>query len=292
MQATGGPAPRRLAIATLPVTLPTAIVRAAAFPAPGSIVVAGGETATGTRADIVRVPLAAGGVVRLGTLASPVHDAASAVVGDRFLLFGGGRTIAERVVQSAGTLDGRGQPALVGELPRPRADAVAVSVGESVYIVGGWTGAAPDAAVLATIDGVSFRTVAALRLGVRYPAVATLGGLIYAVGGDSAAGPTDAIQIVDPTSGASRLAARLPYPLAGATALVVGGHLLVAGGRRDGAPTADVLEIDPTTLRVVTVGRLAGPRAEAAGVVVDGVGYLVGGEAASPLASIVSLAFR
>ena len=73
-------------------------------------------------------------------------------------------------------------------MPAPRSDAVAVTIGPTTYIVGGYDGTHPDAPVLATTNGRTFTTVAALRIPVRYPAVAALGGQIFVFGGQAITG--------------------------------------------------------------------------------------------------------
>ena len=73
----------------------------------------------------------------------------------------------------------------LGRLPAIRADLAAVSVAGELVVVGGGTPGRPDLRVLATTDGRSFRVVAHLLVGVRYPAVAVVGSLIYVVGGST-----------------------------------------------------------------------------------------------------------
>ena len=71
--------------------------------------------------------------------------------------------------------------------------------------------------MLATTNGRTFTTVAALRIPVRYPAVAVLGGQIYvfggqAIGGRHAGAPLDAIQAVDPARHTAAVIGHLPSP--------------------------------------------------------------------------------
>jgi outer membrane protein assembly factor BamB len=117
----------------------------------------------------------------------------------------------------------------------PRSDAQAVTIGATTYLVGGYDGSRRDAWVLATSDGRSYSTVAALPVPVRYPAVAALGGRIYPFGGQAVTGPhagapVSVIQAVDPAHRTATVVGHLPEPLAGATAVTVAGELFVAGG--------------------------------------------------------------
>ena len=84
-------------------------------------------------------------------------------------MFGGGAQHVSDVVQA---LQPDGPSTVVGHLPQPRADLAAVTIGSTVYLVGGYDGTNATRDVLATTDGVQFRTVAQLPVGVRYPAVA------------------------------------------------------------------------------------------------------------------------
>ena len=67
-------------------------------------------------------------------------------------------------------------------------DHVAVAIGGTDYIVGGYNGTAGEPDVLATTDGQTFRTVATLPVPVRYPAIAALHGLLYVFGGEAVTG--------------------------------------------------------------------------------------------------------
>ena len=250
----------------------------------------GGLTSAGTTSgSILRIDLTSGVATSVGRLAAPVHDAGAASLGSLTFIFGGGRFGPGSVVQR---VDGTGGSTVAGHLPAARADLAAVAIDGEFVVVGGGTPARPDRRVLATTDGVRFRTVATLLVGVRYPAVVVVAGSLYVIGGSTPSGDTSVIQMVDPRTGVVRIVGQLPYGLSHAVALDVGGHVLIAGGRRAGLAQDALWSLDATS-RIVRVGRLPYPVSDAAAVVVDGVGYLIGGEgAAGPLASIISLAVR
>ena len=110
--------------------------------------------------------------------------------GGRALVFGGGSPAT--VGHGPGVPGPLAPPASAGSLPAPRSDAAAVTIGGTTYVVGGYDGSKPDAAVLATADGRTFTTVATLPVPVRYPAAAALGGQIYVFGGQAITGPEPA----------------------------------------------------------------------------------------------------
>jgi hypothetical protein len=297
------------------------------------LIVLGGLTASGASATgVYAIRTASGGVRYLGALKSPVHDAAVAVIGQRAMVFGGGSTATVAAVQ-AFSLRGRsgrsgGSPAInIGSMPMPRSDGVAVTIGSTAYFVGGYDGAHPDAAVLATANGRTFTTVAALRVPVRYPAVAALGGQIYVLGGQAVTGPhagapVDVIQSIDPARHTSAVIGHLPEPLAGAMAMTLDNELFVAGGdssvtrrpspglgttqfgpagpstgtRADSSssasPTSTVSTIwafDPAAKRLLPAGRLQVPVSHAGVAVIGSVAWIVGGESDGALTTAVQM---
>ena len=325
----GRPVPQGLAAAEsglLPWHLPAPVSREVVVPAQhGRLIVLGGLTPGGSSATgIYSVRTRTGTARPIGALGVAVHDAAGAVTGGRALVFGGGSAASIATVQRF-TLPGTHGDVTAGpaSLPKARSDLAAVTVGATTYLLGGYDGARPDAAVLATTDGRAFRTVAALRLPVRYPAVAALGGKIYvfgglAVSGPHAGAPVNTIQAVDPVRHRSTIAGKLPEPLAGAAAVTLGGEVFVAGGESTvpqprargvgttqyrargpgvgsesaGTPTSTVSTIwafQPATGRLLPAGRLQVPVSQAAVAVSGSAAWIVGGESHGDLVAAVQM---
>jgi hypothetical protein len=268
------------------VRLPVPLSRTVAFADGASILVCGGLTRTGTTGVILRLVPAAGTVVRVGHLATPVHDAAGALLGGSMILVGGGSVTQDSGVQQVST---SGHTTAIGYLPLPRADLGAVTVGNELIVLGGGANGGSDRRVLATTDGVRFRTIATLPVGVRYAAVALLRGRIYVFGGAAASGDVAAIQVVDVAAATARLLGRLPETLSHAAALVLDGRIFIAGGRHAGQALDSILAFDPATNRATPTGRLPRAMSDTAAVVIGRTGYLVGGEAGGLLASVVEL---
>jgi len=180
---------------------------------PGQLIVLGGLTPAGTSASGVHVVRTATGAARqIGALSAPLHDAAGVSSGGRALVFGGGSPVTVGTVRA---FPGAGTARVTGSLPAPRFDAAAVTIGGTAYVVGGYDGSKPDVSVLATTDGRTFTTVAALPVPVRHPAVAALDGMIYAFGGQAITGPdagaaVNVIQAVDPARHTAAVIGRLP----------------------------------------------------------------------------------
>ncbi len=273
-----------------PWRLPVPVSREVVLPLgpPGSLLVAGGLTASGTTAGgAYRLDTSNGQLLFVGNLASPTHDAASAILGGTALVFGGGSASPSPTAQSLSTA---GSASVLAPLPRPRADATAVVEGGRAYIVGGYEAGQLDPEVLATTNGRSYTQVADLPVPVRYPAVATLGGKIYVFGGESASGaPVATIQSVNPATKTAKVVGELPFALAGASAGDLGGVIYLAGGVSPASPEATpsapgpvhaVFAFDPATGSVLRAGSLPVAVAYAGSAVEGDRLYLVGGEGA------------
>ena len=267
------------------------------------LTVLGGLMAGGSSsAAVSTIDPGTGAIASAGTLATVVHDAAAGTIDGRTVVFGGGSPSTVAGVQSlqSPTIPPAGSATgwVIGTLPQPRSDLAVASIsagrdGQATttdYVVGGYDGThyLPD--VLATTNGTNFTSVASLLVAVRYPAVAALGGKLYAFGGETASGgsatATTDIQMIDPAAHLVTVVGHLPRALYGAAAFVIDDTIYVAGGQVPGGRTQTQIEaFVPSTHRVLDAGLL--PQAVAfAGYATVGsgassVGYLVGGEVAT-----------
>lgn len=255
----------------------------------GSLVIAGGlMSGAATASAGFRLNLSTGQLSSIGDLASPTHDAAAVVLDGTGLVFGGGSTSP---VVTSQYLTPTGASRTLAPLPQARADAAGVVMGGVAYIVGGYSGTQMDPEVLATTRGHAYRTVAALPVPVRYPAVASLGGFIYVFGGESASGGlVSSIQRVDPRTRTAKVVGHLPFPLAGASAGNLDGVIYLAGGVSAGqtpgagapasppGPVNDVFAFDAANNTVLHAGSLQVAVAYAGTAVSAGRLYLVGGQ--------------
>jgi len=275
-----------LRVTPAPYQLPVALSGEAASAVGGRLMVAGGLLADQTSSRLAfRVDPRTGQAIFTGHLAMPVHDAASATLAGRYLVFGGGVAASYAAVQQPSRRGG----SVVGSLPAPRSDLAAVQVGRTAYLVGGHGNSGDARTVLATRDGRHFTVVARLPVPVRYPAVAASGGILWIFGGLASSGPVSDVQRVDLASGAARVAARLPRPLTAAAAFVLDGTVYVAGGLTTSGPasragsassqvtTPAVLRFDETRRSFTAVGALPVPVAHAAVAVTGTAAYLLGG---------------
>jgi hypothetical protein len=278
---------------------------------------AGGLTTGQTSASGVdALNTTTGALQQLGSLQRGVHDASGALVAGAYLMFGGGSPATLATVQSFAN----GTSSAPASLPGPRSDSVAVAVGSTTYIVGGFDGTNPDPAVLATTDGRTFTTVADLAVPVRYPAVAAAGGYLYVFGGQSvgagtAGAPIADIQRIDPAAHQTSLIGHLPYAIEGAAAVNLGGHIYLAGGERPpGGPApgvgttqlegwasapgtaasslnagSDIWSFNPVSAALEPAGRLQVPTSHAGVAVTGDTAWLVGGENGSTMLGTVQM---
>lgn len=257
------------------------------------VTVLGGLRAGGVSSGALDVlDLASGTDHRVGALVLAVHDAAAGIVGSREIVVGGGAptTVAQVQALTASATTVSGRPRIVGRLPQPRSDATGISMGGILFVVGGYDGSVADPTVLATRNGHTFTGVADLPVPVRYPAVATLGGRIYVIGGQATHGPdagqaVDTVQVIDPARRTAAVIAHLPSPLTGASAATVAGNIYLLGGRATAATTAtaasSIDRLDPHTGHLAVLGTLPVPVSNAAVVLMGQTLWLVGGETVS-----------
>jgi Kelch motif/PQQ-like domain len=269
--------PLSLQVTPAAYQLPSGISREVVLASSGHLLIIGGlDQRSATTRAVTELNPVTGRTVRAGRLASASHDAAGALLGGTPYLFGGGVAASLATVQS---LRGHRTATVAGQLPGPRSDLSSVTLGGTAYLVGGYDGASYDAAVLATGNGRSFRTVARLPVPVRYAAVAGTGRELYVFGGQTAAGPSRVIQRVNLGTGQATVVGRLPAPVSGATAVTLGGQIFIAGGqaRASRAPTRTVLAYNPGRHTAVPAGTLPVPVSNAASAVIGGIAFVVGG---------------
>jgi hypothetical protein len=313
----------------LPWSMSAPLSREVVLPGAGNdVTVVGGLTGTqSTTSHVFSLDTSSGAETPLTALASAVHDASGAFLRGRGYLFGGGSPDTVNTVQQlpapapaplapasksdrnpssapAGTTSGPTvsvSPSVVGQLPQPRSDSQAVTIGATSYVIGGYDGSTGDRDVLATADGVHFSAVAALPVAVRYPAVAALGTDIYVFGGQAVGGSNnghaiDSVQLISSTQRTAKVIAHMPSPVAGAVAFELSGHIYVAGGvaqpsgTQPGPALPSVWAYDVNSKKLTNAGTLPVPTSYAGAAVLNGRAWVIGGEnAGTPLTTVEML---
>jgi hypothetical protein len=284
------PRPRHLVVRVVHHHLPAPVSGEAVVAQGKDLLLTGGlDESDVSIATVTRFDPTTGAARPDGELSEPLHDVAAAAVPGGVLVFGGGSATTTAEVQR---LVPGGSGEAVDRLPVPRSDLCAVTIGGSAFVLGGYDGERAVGAILKTSNGSKLKTVGNLQVPVRYPAVAALGSLIYAIGGEESSGAdSTAIQAFDVRTGRAKVVGHLAAPLAHASAVVLGGDIYVLGGRLNGSTSGQILRLDPSKGTTRPVGRLPEPVQNAAAAVVAGTGYLVGGLTPEeiPLASVIAL---
>lgn len=175
-------------------TLPVPTSDAVAAATERGIVLAGGYDGTSTLTQVLLVTAPAS-ARRLATLPVAVRYPAVAVIGagaaQRVLLLGGeSRGVAVDAVQEIDPSSGTAR--LVGHLPSPRTQAMAVVLGGSVFLAGGATSGSTGARILDDVlryDPASYALTPAgtLPYATSDAAVGVVGDKAYLVGGETPA---------------------------------------------------------------------------------------------------------
>ena len=260
----------------------------------GEIVLASGlDAQTASVGRVQRIDPATGAVVAKSSLPRPLHDAAGDALGGRALLVGGGQL--ER--SSAGVIDlSATPPEAIGSIGVPRSDLAAVTVGDQMFVMGGYDGSAIVDSVLSSTDGVTFTAVGHLAVPVRYGAAAAVGDRIYLFGGRThdASGDHQVadIQMIDTTTGAVTQVGSLPEPNGHQVAAAIGNQIYLFGGRvgaTNPTTSAAILRFDPSTNTVTPAGQLPAPASDMAGATIGDTTYLLGGTAKAATDAVVEV---
>jgi hypothetical protein len=251
-----------------------------------SIFVSGGLSAAGASTDTIFRIDRSGSATTAGTLPGPIHDATSAALGGTVLVFGGGESEgSDRIVQLI-----PGPPRLIGSLPQALSDLAAVSLGTVAYVVGGWNGTDTNHAIYAAQPNGTASQVGTIPLGVRYPALAALGGRVIVAGGETAAGtPTADAWSFDPGTRKTTPLPSLPIPTDHTAGAVLNGRVYVIGGLRNGVFTDAILSWAPGERRWRSAGHLPAAISDLAAVAFDGGIAVVGGRGSGGQVSTVTL---
>jgi hypothetical protein len=260
-------------------SLPTAEQDAAAVAtAPGRFLLIGGiDQGETSLASIVSATSSQAHTI--GALPVALHDASASFTAGAAYLFGGGVVSSfPRIIKIVA--DGATRPA--GELPTPASDVASATIGDTVYIVGGYTGVTPLRTILAWRPGGQAHVVALLPKPLRYAAVAAVDGALVIAGGTSGESASRDIYRFDPATGALTRIGLLPQPLTHAAAAAVNEAVLVFGGRGSSptSQTRTILSISPTG-EAKPVGLLPLGLSDLAAVSLEGHVVIAGGREAS-----------
>ena len=170
------------------------------------------------------------------------------------------------------------------EMPTPRSELSAASLGPIIYTVGGrdHTGNITD--IVETYDPRNdlWSTIDSLPLPLDHVAVAAYDNKLYVVGGfyideNGTTKASDKLFIYDPVSKKWQEGAPMPSPRAALTAAFIDGILYAVGGDHDWESWPTNLAFDPSTNKWDEKAPMPTPRHHLASSVVDGKLYVIGG---------------
>jgi hypothetical protein len=283
--------PHTASVSTAHWTLPVASGRQAVVPLGNTAVILAGGLVAGDQStdEALRIDLATGHIVRLQSLAVPVHDVAGGSVWGVPAVVGGGNATEQDVVQEL--TDSAWHVA--GHLPTTRSDLSVVQQGARAFVIGGYDGASVPTEILSLGAGGTTTPMGHLVRGVRYAATARVGHTAYVFGGEVLGSELDGVQSVDLRTGRTRVVARLPVPLGHAMAAAVGIRILLVGGRvTPDRQTAAMWWFDPATGRFTHAGTLPHPLSDA-GVAANGHRvWLLGGEDPAVTDGVLTISVR
>jgi hypothetical protein len=296
--ATGGQTPSN--IAPLQVSIRDAgyrlrapVERSVAAYVGNDVYIAGGLDSSGSSvAGVFTLNPSTGKLTSVGSMASPFHDGAGAIIGSRLVVFGGGTANSIDTVQ-AYDLASR-KSAVIGHMPVALSDLAAATIGDTTYLVGGYDGSKPRAEIYSTTDGKSFRTAGQLPEGLRYPAVTAVGSELIIAGGLAPSGMSDAVYAFDPAAGHVSTVGHLPTRTGHAAAFALGTTAYVAGGQDTaGNAVAAVEAIDPAAGTVTKESPLAQPLSDAAVAQERTEALIIGGaRGGSPVSQVLAASLR
>ncbi|GEM_PF-42606 len=229
---------------------------------------------------------------RLGTLNSPVQNAAGAPAGAARVVLAAGLTAADTSRADIVSVTG-GRESVLGQLPAAIHDTAAVGIGGSVYLFGGGDGTKQLDQILRIDPGTgTVRRVGSLPAPSSDQAAAAIGGTAYVVGGYTGTAWLRTIVAWAPGT-APHVVGQMPTALRYPAVAAAGGRIVIAGGTTpDGAATSLVQAFDPSTGKVSVVGHLPAATTHAAGGTLGDTAYVIGGRGTAtgtPVARIVAV---
>jgi hypothetical protein len=274
---------------------PIRVSAGAPNPAGSAILLLGGLDSAGSSTGGIATVSTTGTTIT-GALPTSLDSAAAVTVGGSVFVFGGedDGTPTSKIYDYEVSGDGDVNPANE-QLPSDNDGLSAAVIGHTIYIVGGDSGTSTLDTILAWKPGSVPSVVGHLPMGLRYTAVAAVGGKLIVAGGLAAGGvPTKQVFMFDPAKKKVRHLTDLPVPLYAASAVALGKLVYVIGGRpgEKMIPVTTIYSIDPSspTAKVGAAGLLPGPLAEESAATVGNAIFVAGGwNGTEPVATVGTL---
>jgi len=220
----------------------------------------------------------AAGWIELAPVIAPRQEVAVAAANGKLYLIGG--LSGSSVLSSVEELDPTtGRWRFVAPIPQGVHHAAAATIGDSIYVIGGYPTIAFNAhAAVFRYDALldQWSSVASLPKARSALAAATIDGKIYAVGG--VPGGTD-LTVYDPATNEWTTLASMPTPREHLAAAALHGALYVIGGRFGSSGNTNAFErFDPISGTWTSLPSMPTARSGLAAAVLEDRVYVFGGE--------------
>jgi N-acetylneuraminic acid mutarotase len=223
---------------------------------------------------------------------TPVPGPASAAIGNRLYLIGGGDHFSSpptafNAVQMLDFGPNFVELNLKDPMPTPRSAATAVALAGRIFVAGGLPANGDLANTLATFEMydpsrldpslAAWTTLPSMPTARFSAAAAQAGGRIYVIGGASDSPALSTVEIFDPVANAWTAGSPMPTPRRGCAAEALGGRIYVVGGQNLQGESSAVEIYDPAGDSWSTAAPLPTGRDGLAVRVVGGILYAIGG---------------
>lgn len=158
-------------------------------------------------------------------------------------------------------------------VPDPRQEVGTAELNGKIYVIGGL----PRTDRVQEFDpgANSWRFVAPLAIAVDHTAVAAVGAKLYVIGGNTAAGATNAVFEYDPPGDRWSQKTSMPTPRSALAAAVISGKIYAVGG--SGATQRELEAYDPATDSWAQLAAMPTGRNHLAAASIQGKLYVAGG---------------
>ncbi len=281
--------PQPLKTAQASWQLPMPLSREAAFISNKQIFVAGGIAANKeTIQTVFRINPTNGAFLKVGDLASDIHDSGCVSLTDQTLLLGGSDTQPLNAIQQIKFDGPQATTKNIGTLKSARSDAAANFYAGNVFLAGGYDGKALISTVDKSMDGTTFENFATLPTAVKNPSMVVVGDQIWVIGGETATAKSSTqLAIIDGKTG-SVAELTLSHPISHTAAFVDNGTVYVVGGITNGKTRSDIQKLDSDG-QLTKATSLPYAVSDAPLINYGDAWYLLGGESPTRLKSVVQI---
>ena len=171
-------------------------------------------------------------------------------------------------------------------LPIAIQEAAAASVGNLLYVVGGYDSSRNSSATVFVFDGTSWHRGPPLPIAVNHPGAAAIGGDVYVAGGFTPGGATNRVFVLTAGNANWRELAPMHQPRGALALISLGGRLYAIGGRDGSVQIGATEAYDPTVATWSALTPMPSPRNHVGGYVDGALACVAGGRTPATSAAV------